>query len=50
MATEFEGESFPELLAEETGEPVEKFEYDPEEHPIPELDDLESVEPEEVYD
>lgn len=33
-----------EELAEETGEPVEKFEPDFEEHPIPELEDLVVIE------
>lgn len=50
MESEQAGEPIPEMLAEETGEPVEKFEYDTDEYPIPELDELESVAPEEVYD
>lgn len=39
-----------ELLAEETGRPVEEFEIDPAEYEFPHPEDLESLDPDEVYD
>lgn len=39
-----------ELLAEETGRPVEEFEIDPDEYEFPALDELETLDPDEVYD
>lgn len=39
--------SVAERLAEETGRPVEEYEYD---GPVPDLDELETVDAEEVYD
>ena len=44
-----EEKSAAELLAEETGRPVEEFEIDEDEYPIPELDELEVVDPDDVY-
>lgn len=40
-------QSVAEQLAEETGRPVEEYEYD---GPVPDLEELETVDPEEVYD
>jgi hypothetical protein len=48
--TELEEKSIPELLAEETGEPAEKFDFDEDEYEIPELDELEVLDPDQVYD
>lgn len=39
--------SVAERLAEETGRPVEEYEYD---GPVPDLDELETVSPEEIDD
>jgi hypothetical protein len=48
--TELEEKSIPELLAEETGEPPEKFDFDEDEYEFPHPEELESLDPDEVYD
>jgi hypothetical protein len=47
---ELEEKSAAELLAEETGRPVEEFEIDEDEYEFPDLDELEVLDPDEVYD
>lgn len=49
-AGEYTDKSAAEILSEVTGRPVEEFQFDREEYPLPELDELESVDPDEVYD
>lgn len=45
-----DSKSVSEHLAEMTDRPAEEFEPDFEEYPIPDLDDLESVDPDKIYD
>jgi hypothetical protein len=48
--SELEAKTAAELLAEETGRPVEEFEIDPDEYEFPHPEELESLDPDDVYD
>ena len=50
LAGEYTDKSSAEILAEATGRPVEEFQFDREKHSIPELDELEWVDPDEIDD